>query len=139
MPCSRPWRSHGAPGDTDEESANALAHHASRSPFPSASAWGSQVGGTRSERCACCVGTSTRSGTGNELAAGRGGPRTAGSGLGEEVVAIEVHDLVPRHHEVTHELLLPVIAGVDPGQRAELGMRAETEVGGRRGPLDLAR
>src|SRR5438094_9055984 len=120
MPCSRPWRSHGAPGDTDEESANALAHHASRSPFPSASAWGSQVDGTRSERCACCVGTSTRSGTGNELAAGRGGPRTAGSGLGEEVVAIEVHDLGPGHHEVPADLPLPVIAACHPLQARDL-------------------
>jgi hypothetical protein len=36
--------------------------------------------------------------------------RTSGSG---EVEPIEVHDLVPRGHEVTHELLLRVVARVD--------------------------
>ena len=48
------------------------------------------------------------------------GPLTRAAGLGEEVVPIEVHDLVPGRHEVTYELLLPIIAGVDLGQRAKL-------------------
>ena len=62
--------------------------------------------------------------------------RTTGSG---EVEPIEVHDLVPRRHEVTHELLLRVVAGVDLREGAELGVRAEDEVDGGGGPLDLAR
>ncbi len=36
----------------------------------------------------------------------------------EQIVAIEVHDLVPGRHEITHELLLRVVARVDLRQRA---------------------
>src|SRR5215831_9402122 len=56
----------------------------------------------------------------------------------EQVVAIEGHDLVPRRHEVAHELLLRVVARVDLRQRAKLGVRAEDEVGCRRRPSGLA-
>src|SRR5438477_12491811 len=58
---------------------------------------------------------------------------------GEQVVAIEVHDLVPRRHEVAHKLLLPVVARVDLSQRAKLGMCPDDEVSSRRGPLGLSR
>ena len=53
--------------------------------------------------------------------------------------AVEVHHLVPRRHEVAHELLLGVVGGVDLGEGPELGVRAEDEVDGRGRPLDLAR
>src|SRR5438552_14841515 len=56
-----------------------------------------------------------------------------------EVEAIEVHDLVPRSHEVTHELLLRVVACVDLRDGSELGVRTEDEVDGGGGPLGLAR
>src|SRR5687768_12909404 len=61
---------------------------------------------------------------------------TSGSG---EVEPIEVHDLVPCGHEVTHELLLRVVARVDLRDSSELGVRSEDEVDGGGGPLDLAR
>src|SRR5260370_8916046 len=61
---------------------------------------------------------------------------TSGSG---EVEPIEVHDLVPRGHEVTHKLLLRVVARVGLRDGSELGVRTEDEIGGGGGPLDLAR
>src|SRR3954451_21443213 len=67
-----------------------------------------------------------------------GGRPTSPSGS-REVEPIEVHDLVPRGHEVTHELLLPVVGGVDLGAHPQLRVRAEDEVGGGGGPPDLAR
>src|SRR5205823_3312788 len=60
------------------------------------------------------------------------------SSLSEKVVAIEVHDFVPRSDEVTHELLLSVVARVKLCERAELRMCAEHEVGRRGGPLLFA-
>src|SRR5205823_12789515 len=56
-----------------------------------------------------------------------------------EVEAIEVHDLVPCTHEVTHELLLRVLACVDLRDGSELGVRTEDEVDGGSGPPDLHR
>src|SRR5947209_429284 len=47
----------------------------------------------------------------------------------EQVVAVEVHDFVPRANEITDKLLLGVGAGIDLRKGAELGMRAEDEVG----------
>ena len=38
----------------------------------------------------------------------------------EPIEAIEVHDLVPRSHEVTNELRLGVVRGVDLGECPEL-------------------
>jgi hypothetical protein len=73
------------------------------------------------------------------LGAGRGRAPASAPSLSEKVVAIEVHHLVPGRHEVTHELLLRVVAGVDLRQRPELGVRTEDEVGRSSGPLDLAR
>src|SRR5262245_944839 len=55
-----------------------------------------------------------------------------------QVEAVEVHDLVPRRHEVTHELLLPVVRGVDLRDRPELRVGPEDDVGRRGGPLLLA-
>src|SRR5689334_6567368 len=55
-----------------------------------------------------------------------------------EVEAVEVHDLVPGGDEVAHELLLRVVAGVDLGQGAELGVRAEDQVDPARAPPELA-
>jgi hypothetical protein len=46
-------------------------------------------------------------------------PKDQAQGSGN-VEAIEVHDLGPRRHEVTYELLLGVVAGVDLGEGAEL-------------------
>jgi len=43
-----------------------------------------------------------------------------------EVEAVEVHDLRPGGDEVVHELLLRVVAGVDLGEGAELGVGAKT-------------
>src|SRR6266545_6397987 len=61
---------------------------------------------------------------------------TSGSG---DVEPIDVHDLVPRGHEVTHELLLGVVARVDLRDGSELGVRTEDEVDGGGGTLDLTR
>ena len=66
-------------------------------------------------------------------------PGAAGPGLrpnirpprSGEVEAVEVHHLGPRRHEVAHELLLRVVAGVDLGQGAQLRVRAEDEVDAR--------
>src|SRR4030088_266927 len=68
--------------------------------------------------------------------AGEGPTWTSGSG---EVEPAEVHDLVPRGHEVAHELLLRVVARVDLGDGTQLGVRAEDEVDAAAGPLKLAR
>src|SRR5215831_21230960 len=63
----------------------------------------------------------------------------ASPGLPGQVESIEVHDLVPRGHEVAHELLLRVVARVDLGDRPELGVGAEDQVEPAAGPLQLAR
>src|SRR5438034_10385666 len=55
-----------------------------------------------------------------------------------KVEAIVVHDLVPRSHEVTHELLLRVLLCVNLGDGSELGVVAEDEVDGGAGPLHRA-
>ena len=54
-----------------------------------------------------------------------------------KVVAVKVHHLVPRGHEVAHELLLPVVATVDLCEGSELGVRAEDEVRTGGGPLEV--
>src|SRR5688572_15706347 len=45
-----------------------------------------------------------------------------------KVEAIEIHDLVPRGHEVAHELLPGVVARVDLRECAELGVRTEDQI-----------
>src|SRR5438093_6319522 len=55
-----------------------------------------------------------------------------------KVEAIVVHDLVPRSHEITHELLLRVVLCVNLGEGSELGVVAEDEVDGGAGPLRRA-
>jgi hypothetical protein len=60
-------------------------------------------------------------------------------GMSEQVVAIQVHHLVPGGHEVPHELFLAVVARVDFCQRSELRVCAEDEIGGGGGPLQLTR
>src|SRR4029453_10210873 len=55
-----------------------------------------------------------------------------------KVEAIVVHDLVPRSHEITHELLLRVVLCVNLGEGSELGVVAEDEVDGGAGPLHRA-
>src|SRR4030088_1262211 len=67
--------------------------------------------------------------------AGEGPTWTSGSG---EVEPAEVHDLVPRGHEVAHELLLRVVARIDLGDGTQLGVRAADEVDAAGGPFDLA-
>src|SRR3990172_8020771 len=52
--------------------------------------------------------------------------------------AIEIHHLVPRSHEVTHERLLRVVTCVDFRDRSELGVRTEDEVYSGAGPLQIA-
>src|SRR5680860_600528 len=66
-----------------------------------------------------------------------GATQTVRPGSGQ-VEAIEVHDLVPRGHEVLHELLLRVFTSVYLGDSSKLGVRTEHEVDGGTGPLDLA-
>src|SRR5882724_8790639 len=63
---------------------------------------------------------------------------TSGSGGSDSVEPVEVHDLVPRSHEVVHELLLRVVAGVDLREGPQLGVRAEYEVDPAAGPRDVA-
>src|SRR5688500_18132804 len=65
--------------------------------------------------------------------------RPTGTPVSGEVEPVEVHDLVPRGHEVTHELLLRVVARVDLRKRSQLGVRTEDEVDSGGGPLDIAR
>src|SRR5262249_33447665 len=61
---------------------------------------------------------------------------TSASGEGGPVGGPE---LVPRGHEVTHELLFRVVARVYLRAGSELGVRTEAEVDGGGGPRDLAR
>ncbi len=56
-----------------------------------------------------------------------------------KVEAIEIHDLVPRSDEVTHELLFGVVTRVDLSDRPELRVRPEDEIDAAAGPLELAR
>src|SRR5689334_12212726 len=60
-----------------------------------------------------------------------------GDGL-REVEAVEVRHLDPCRHEVLYELRLRVGAAVDFGQRPQLGVGAEDQVGARGGPLQVA-
>src|SRR5260221_5412459 len=90
------------------------------------------------ERGRPSAGRPRTAGLGTSSAAGCGGARTPGTGLGEQIVPIQAHHLVPGRHEVAHELLLRVVAGVDLGQGPQLGVRAEDEVGGGGGPLGFA-
>ncbi len=68
-------------------------------------------------------------------ATSRGGTGGPGSG---KVESVEVHDLVPRGHEVLYELPLSVVAGVDLGDGSELGVRPEDEVDSGARPSELA-
>src|SRR5947208_13147987 len=54
------------------------------------------------------------------------------------VESIQIHDLVPRGHEVTHELLLRVVTCVDFSERAQLRVRTEHKVDPSAGPFDRA-
>src|SRR6266571_2842186 len=65
-------------------------------------------------------------------------PVTSTSLRSGKVEAIVVHDLVPRSHEITHELLLRVLLCVNLGEGSELGVRPEDEVDGGAGPLHRA-
>ena len=56
----------------------------------------------------------------------------------QEIETIRVHHFVPDSHEVLHEGLLGVAAGVDFGDGAELGVRSEDEVDDSGRPLELA-
>ena len=49
------------------------------------------------------------------LAAANRSLGTLGPGLRKQIIPIEVHDLVPGCHEIAHELILRVVAGVDLG------------------------
>src|SRR4051794_13054332 len=67
-------------------------------------------------------------------------PASAGRPDGSaQVEPVEAHDLVPDADEVADELLPRIVRGVDLGQRPELGVRAEDQVGRGGGPPDLAR
>src|SRR5580765_3582095 len=70
------------------------------------------------------------------LSAGLGPSRSRA--VPPKVEAIVVHHLVPRSHEVTHELLLRVLLCVNLGEGSELGVRAEDEVDVGAGPLHRA-
>src|SRR5713101_1718039 len=56
-----------------------------------------------------------------------------------KVVAIKVHHLVPRSHEVLHKRLLRVVARIDFRECPELGVRTEDQVDTSAAPLDFAR
>ncbi len=64
------------------------------------------------------------------------GPRPRRS---REIEAIEVHDLRPSGHEIAHELLLGVFAGVDLGASPQLRARTEDEIDAGARPTDLSR
>ena len=53
-----------------------------------------------------------------------------------EIEAVGVHHLGPGRDEVLHELLLAIVACIDFGERAQLGVRAEDQVDAGAGPLD---
>jgi hypothetical protein len=55
-----------------------------------------------------------------------------------KIEAIQVHDLVPGGDEVMHKLLLRVVAGINFGDGAELGIGTEDQVDGGAGPFDVA-
>src|SRR5688572_27279506 len=57
---------------------------------------------------------------------------------GAKVEAVEVYHLVPGRHEVTNELLLRVAARVNLGERPQLRVRAENEIGRGGRPLRVA-
>ena len=79
----------------------------------------------------------TRAPTELRLTAGRSRGRP-GPPASVQVEPVQVHDLDPGGDEVADELLARVVAGVDLGERAQLGVRAEDEVGAAAGPLQLA-
>ena len=65
-------------------------------------------------------------------------PATSRRQASDRVEPVEVHHLDPRRDEVADELLPRVVARVDLGERAQLGVRPEDEVDPAAGPLDLA-
>src|ERR1700733_2585549 len=54
--------------------------------------------------------------------------RAGSRATSDEIEAVGVHHLVPRRHEVLHELLLRVRTAIDLGERAPLRVRAEDQV-----------
>ena len=56
-----------------------------------------------------------------------------------EVEAIEIHHLVPRSHEVTHELLFRVVTCIHLRAGSELGVPTEDEIDAAGGPLEITR
>lgn len=59
--------------------------------------------------------------------------------ISRKVKAVQVHHLVPRRHEVTHELLLCVTGRIDLGHSPQLSVRAEHEIDDTACPVELAR
>src|SRR6476660_5075057 len=55
--------------------------------------------------------------------------------VSDNIKPIEVHHLVPRRHEVAHELLPRIVAGIDLRERTQLGVRTEEEIDAAAGPL----
>src|SRR5687767_12926412 len=53
-----------------------------------------------------------------------------------KVEAVETHHLVPRSHEVTHELLVRVVRCVDLCDSSQLGVVAEDQIDSGAGPSD---
>src|ERR1019366_10103455 len=64
---------------------------------------------------------------------------TSETGTSGKVVAIQVHHLVPRSHEVLHKRLLRVVTCIDFRDCPELGVRTEDKVDTGAGPLEFAR
>src|SRR6185436_16518290 len=60
---------------------------------------------------------------------------SSGSG---KVESIEIHDLVPRAHEVPYEFLACVVGRVDFREGAELGVRPEYQIDAAGSPLDFS-
>ena len=56
-----------------------------------------------------------------------------------QVVAIQVHHLVPRRHKGMHERLRRVATRIDFREGSELGVQTEDEIDNGARPLELAR
>src|SRR5438445_13850977 len=79
-----------------------------------------------------------RSATSSAWRTQKGTTVTSTSLRSNKVETIVVHDLVPRSHEITHELLVRVLLCIKLNNGTELGVRTEDDVDSGPAPLDLA-
>src|SRR5262249_46556974 len=84
---------------------------------------------TSPRRCTCCRIEPPATSATNCRRLARSSDRDRGEADGlHKIEPVEVHDLVPGIDEVPHELVLRIVARIDLGQRAQLGVRPEDEV-----------